>query len=90
VTFPAASTIFTDSGEYGLSSSQYGALFLPQVITVIAAAGAGVDLGVSLPTIYAWAAAVAGLLAVSPSWSRGIDRAPCRSIPISGTRTDEL
>jgi hypothetical protein len=65
VTFPAASTIFTDSGEYGLSSSQYGALFLPQVITVVAAALVGVGLGVSLPTIYAWAAAVAGLLAVS-------------------------
>ena len=31
VTFPAASTIFTDTSEYGLSSSQYGAMFLPQV-----------------------------------------------------------
>src|SRR4051812_43353171 len=36
VTFPAASTIFTDPDEYGLSSSQYGAMFLPQVITAIA------------------------------------------------------
>ena len=31
VTFPAASTIFTDPDEYDLSSSQYGAMFLPQV-----------------------------------------------------------
>jgi MFS family permease len=37
VTFPAASTIFTDPDEYDLSSSQYGAMFLPQVVTAIAA-----------------------------------------------------
>ena len=36
VTFPAASTIFTDPDEYDLSSTQYGALFLPQVVTAIA------------------------------------------------------
>jgi hypothetical protein len=43
VTFPAASTIFTDPSEYDLSSTQYGGLFLPQVITAITAAllGAG-------------------------------------------------
>lgn len=35
VTFPAASTIFTDPTEYDLSSTQYGAMFLPQVITAI-------------------------------------------------------
>ena len=38
VTFPAASTIFTDPDEYDLSSSKYGAMFLPQVITAIAGA----------------------------------------------------
>jgi MFS family permease len=38
VTFPAASTIFTDPDEYDLSKSQYGAMFLPQVITAIAGA----------------------------------------------------
>jgi MFS family permease len=38
VTFPAASTIFTDPDEYDLSRTQYGALFLPQVVTAIAAA----------------------------------------------------
>ena len=36
VTFPAASTIFTDPAEYDLSSTQYGTLFLPQVVTAIA------------------------------------------------------
>jgi hypothetical protein len=36
VTFPAASTIFTSKSEYGLSSSQYGAMFLPQVALAIA------------------------------------------------------
>jgi MFS family permease len=43
VTFPAASTVFTDPSEYDLSNTQYGLLFLPQVITAIASAllGAG-------------------------------------------------
>ena len=45
VTFPAASTILTDPAEYDLSSSQYGALFLPQVVTAIAAALLGASLG---------------------------------------------
>ncbi len=35
VTFPAASTIFTSPASYGLSSSQYGAMFLPQAITAV-------------------------------------------------------
>ncbi len=45
VTFPAASTILTNPDEYDLSSTQYGALFLPQVITAITAAllGAGLS-----------------------------------------------
>ena len=41
VTFPAASTIFTDPDEYDLSSTQYGTLFLPQVIAAIADRPAG-------------------------------------------------
>jgi hypothetical protein len=45
VTFPAASTIFTDPSEYDLSSTQYGGLFLPQVITAITAALLGAGLG---------------------------------------------
>jgi MFS family permease len=45
VTFPAASTVFTDPDEYDLSSTQYAGLFLPQVITAIAAALLGASLG---------------------------------------------
>jgi predicted MFS family arabinose efflux permease len=43
VTFPAASTIFTDPDRYDLSNTQYGVLFLPQVATAITASllGAG-------------------------------------------------
>jgi MFS family permease len=43
VTFPAASGIFTASTGYDLSSSQYGAMFVPQVVTAILASllGAG-------------------------------------------------
>jgi MFS family permease len=43
VTFPAASAIFTSHADYGLSSSQYGVMFAPQVITAIVASllGAG-------------------------------------------------
>ncbi len=38
VTFPAASTIFTAPGSYGLSSTQYGAMFLPQACLAVTAA----------------------------------------------------
>ena len=43
VTFPAASAIFTSRADYGLSSSQYGVMFAPQVITAVVASllGAG-------------------------------------------------
>jgi MFS family permease len=41
VTFPAASTIFTDPGEYDLSSTQYGTMLLPQVVTAIVASVLG-------------------------------------------------
>jgi predicted MFS family arabinose efflux permease len=43
VTFPAASTIFTSRSSYDLSSSQYGVMFVPQVITAVLASllGAG-------------------------------------------------
>jgi predicted MFS family arabinose efflux permease len=50
VTFPAASTIFTDPSEYDLSSTQYGALFLPQVVTAITAALLGARLGARFGT----------------------------------------
>jgi fucose permease len=45
VTFPAASTIFTDPDRYDLSNTQYGALFLPQVATAITASLLGASLG---------------------------------------------
>jgi hypothetical protein len=35
VTFPAASSIFTDPSGYDLSGTQYGAVFLPHVLTAI-------------------------------------------------------
>ena len=44
VTFPALSTVFTKATEYGLSSGQYGGLFVPQVVTAIAASVLGAEL----------------------------------------------
>jgi MFS family permease len=44
VTFPAASTIFTDPDYYDLSATEYGALFLPQVVTAIAGSLLGATL----------------------------------------------
>jgi MFS family permease len=43
VTFPAASTIFTNSSDYNLSRSEYGTMFAPQVVTAVLASliGAG-------------------------------------------------
>jgi len=37
VTFPAASGIFTSHADYNLTSSQYGLMFAPQVVTAIIA-----------------------------------------------------
>ena len=65
VTFPAASTILTDPDEYDLSSTQYGALFLPQVITAITAAllGAGLSSRFGIKRVYVVGLA-AGLLSM--------------------------
>jgi len=54
VTFPAASTIFTSKSEYGLSSSQYGNMFLPQVALAITASllGAGLARRISIKRVY--------------------------------------
>ena len=41
VTFPAAGAIFTSPLHYGLSSTEYGALFIPQAILAIASSLAG-------------------------------------------------
>jgi len=66
VTFPAASTIFTSSTEYGLSSTQYGSLFLPQVIFAIVASllGAGLSRTAGLKPVYL-AGLAAGLVAMA-------------------------
>ncbi len=45
VTFPAASVIFTGADGYGLSSSEYGAMFLPQALLAIGASLVGARLG---------------------------------------------
>jgi MFS family permease len=44
VTFPAAGVIFTRADGYGLSSTEYGAMFLPQALTAIAASLLGASL----------------------------------------------
>jgi fucose permease len=41
VSFPAASTIFTDPSGFALSSTQYGAMFIPQVVLAILASAFG-------------------------------------------------
>jgi fucose permease len=54
VTFPAASTIFTSKSEYGLSSTQYGDMFLPQVALAITTSllGAGLARRISTKRVY--------------------------------------
>jgi MFS family permease len=66
VTFPAASTVFTDPAEFDLSSTQYGALFLPQVVAAIAAsvAGAGLVRKAGVKPVYLWGL-VGGLVSMS-------------------------
>src|SRR5258708_611623 len=44
VTFPAASTIFTAPAGFALSGTQYGAMFIPQVLLAIIAAAFGSSL----------------------------------------------
>jgi MFS family permease len=44
VTFPAASAVFTSPTDYGLSSTEYGGMFLPQAIMAILASLTGAGL----------------------------------------------
>jgi MFS family permease len=44
ITFPAASAVFTSSSNYGLSSTEYGCMFLPQAILAVTASLAGAGL----------------------------------------------
>ncbi|MFZ4589286.1 MAG: MFS transporter, partial [Terrimicrobiaceae bacterium] len=48
MTFPAAGAIFTSPQHYGLTSTQYGALFIPQAILAIASSLAGPKLAAKL------------------------------------------
>ncbi len=50
VTFPAVSTVLTSPSEYDLSNTRYGSLFVPQVVTAIAASLIGASLGGRLGT----------------------------------------
>jgi MFS family permease len=54
VTFPAASTIFTSPSYYGLSSTAYGGMFLPQAVTAIASSllGAGLSRRWGIKRVY--------------------------------------
>ena len=70
VTFPAASTILTDPSEYDLSSTQYGALFLPQVITAITAALLGAGLGGRFGTKRVYLVGLAASLVVDGALAR--------------------
>ena len=47
---PAASSVLTDPDEYDLSNTQYGTLFVPQVVTAITAALLGASLSGRLGT----------------------------------------
>jgi MFS family permease len=66
VTFPAASTIFTSPVHYRLSGTQYGTMFLPQVVAAIAASLLGGVLArrLSLKPVYL-AGLVANLVSMS-------------------------
>jgi len=66
VTFPAASTVFTSASEYGLSSTEYGGMFVPQAITAIGSAllGAGLTRRLGAKRIYLLGL-VANLLAMA-------------------------
>ncbi len=44
VTFPAASAVFTSPAEYGLSSTEYGGMFVPEAILAVVASLAGAGL----------------------------------------------
>ncbi|MCI0388855.1 MAG: MFS transporter [Acidobacteria bacterium] len=54
VTFPAASTVFTSPQHYGLSSTKYGSMFVPQAITAIVASllGGGLNRRLGIKRIY--------------------------------------
>jgi len=54
VAFPAASVVFTSAADYGLTSQQYGGMFVPQAITAVASSllGAGLTRRLGAKRIY--------------------------------------
>jgi len=54
VTFPAASAVFTNPSDYGLSSTEYGAMFVPQAVMAIVSSllGAGLRKRLGAKYIY--------------------------------------
>ena len=66
VTFPAASAVFTSSSDYGLSSTEYGGMFVPQAVMAIIASllGAGLRQRLGTKRIY-MLGLVANLLAMA-------------------------
>ena len=65
VTFPAASTIFTDADEYGLTSSEYGNVLLPQVVLAVATSLLGAKLARRFTTKRVY---LVGLLSSTIPW----------------------
>ena len=90
VTFPAASTILTDPSEYDLSSTQYGTLFLPQVITAITAALLSASLGARIGTkrvyLVGLAASLAAMVLLLVSSFLTGDETACLRAPAPGDR----
>ena len=89
VTFPAASTIFTSPRFYGLSDSQYGAIFLPMVVLAIATSLLGARLARRITTKGVYLAglgcglAAMGLLLVSALFDS--DRGVAYPLLLTGT-----
>ena len=54
VTFPAASAVFTSPGNYGLSNTEYGGMFVPQALLAIVSSllGAGLRKRLGTKRIY--------------------------------------
>jgi fucose permease len=66
VTFPAASAVFTSSSDFGLSSTEYGCMFIPQVVTAITSSLLGAGLTRRLGAKYVYLLGlVANLFAMS-------------------------
>ena len=89
VTFPAASTIFTSPADYGLSSAQYGAMFLPQVVLAITASllGAGLATRFGSKRLYlaGLAADVVSMTLLVVSWGFAGDTAVAYALLLVAT-----